>query len=170
MKRLAHYSDIVLLASQAFFVLSLAVVVGYWNWWGTTVLSVLATLLMLVGFVSMVGHNAGPCALCITEMPLDAHAQVERRQWTLRTFHILNARPVLAAWIATVTLSFLLPRTWEVPILAVFAVLNGLDWWCTWRHRPLQPACPWCRWGDGGDGDHEVAPDPRPNPAETRTA
>lgn len=166
MKRLAHHSDLVLAAGQALYVASNLLDLAWRDSWVGTGLLIASTGVLLLGVNAMLHHQARPCEQCIADMPLDAQAQVERKQLSLWLFHRLNSRPAFAAWFVLVVASFLVPREWQPVLLTVFGLFNLANWLMTWRHRPLQPVCPWCRWR--GWDDLEKAPEPTPDPAGTK--
>jgi hypothetical protein len=116
-------------------------------------------------------HDIRLCKKCITRMPTNPGAVVERKDRSLRFAHFVMVRhwwaplAYLIGMIAVQTAVFGLASFGEYAEDVIFEIT--VTWPCVLlymalnTHTRLRPWCPYCRWGSGGP--KEVVPDPDPS-------
>ena len=105
-------------------------------------------------------HTRELCERCITRVPLDPAAAVERSATILRAVH--NLRWLVAPIAVFLAAGMALPQhSWGSNLADSLATCMCLIvTLCAARHRVLQPWCPFCHRGDGGSGETSEVPDP----------
>jgi len=132
----------------------------------------LGGLLLWVAATS--AHELALCETCISDFPLDAQAQAERKIRLLRLSHWSRTGRGTMVWVAVLAAAVLIPSV----------VWHGWRWWPTlmlasipWMvnenasltHKRLRPVCPICRGRDGGGGRDVPVVDPDPVDSTPRT-
>lgn len=123
-------------------------------------LSLASVILLVSWFSATLAHRRGFCQTCFNQ-PLGGPQTAKRKVRTLRTFHVVTARPALMLGIAlAILVTMLLTSGWvKIAMNFVYFPLLAYELHCSKMHSWLVPWCPWCR-GDGGFGEEAITPDP----------
>lgn len=161
MRNFRHYGDLAGVTGDIVYVGGVAATWAHPSVWSLACL-VVAVVVAAFSIALQRKHFSTPCELCAAAMPLDAHAQAERRARSLTWFHLLTSTVALFGQLVLILLAVALPPPWMWPPLTVVGVMSVARGVVSWRHRPLQLACPWCRWDDRDDDEDEHTPTPDP--------
>lgn len=163
----AYAKLIAFCAHSLIYIVAIDIAAGFAVAWHapSAVLRIANMVVMLCSWAMMFHRRSrGLCVRCMTEVPLDAPAEAQRRKSLLWLVHALGSRKGAIWLFVLLGVALALPAVVRAPLALSFSMLP----FCVFSlvvvygeslHHRLQPWCPYCRrWEDGGE--HEPSPDP----------
>jgi hypothetical protein len=139
--------------------------------WLQAISVLLAMTVLIIVVLASAAHVGSLCERCAQRTPLDAAAEVARRNWELKFFH--KPKRAVLTFLGVMMGSYTLILALSAPdvvrrgAMLLVGIFIALEIHTNLTHRILYPWCPYCRrrWDEGGDEE----PSPTPDPSGTST-